>query len=161
MVTDNSPKLIEMASLRRELVLRMVFQNSLLIMSGLIFAIVCISAAALPTMAWQLAAVQNAVLLAASLQWCHHGVRIAQIKQFLVQLYPGTDSWESWLPAHRPATLLGSRWAISTKGVFVGLGLAVCALAILISPQFHPLAALLSMMQLLVSAGFLLTNIKE
>jgi hypothetical protein len=101
------------------------------------------------------------VILAAVLQWCHHGVRTMQIKQYLLLIVPGEKGWEHWLPANRPKTLLGSRWMISTKGVFLGLGLAEVWLAALLAPQFMLLPAVISAGLWLAAAGFLFTNPKE
>jgi hypothetical protein len=150
-----------MDSLRRELLLRVTLQNTLLMVSVALFTAFAVAIAALPRAAWLLASAQNAAILGAALQWCHHGVRTAQIKQYLTRLHPSQSSWEVWLPAHRPPTLLGSRWMISTKGVFLGLGLASISLAALTALDVQLTLAVLAMALWAATAGFLLTNPKE
>jgi hypothetical protein len=161
MVTKSDRPLFEASSLRRELVVRILLQNVLLIVSVALFAAFSIVAALAPATSWPLAVACNAALLAAVLQWCHHGVRTMQIKQYLLQIDPDERGWERWLPAHRPKTLLGSRWMVSTKGVFLGLGLAVAGLAALQAPEFILLPAVLSALVWFATAGFLFTNPKE
>lgn len=151
----------EALSLRRELVLRILLQNTLLIGSVGTFAVISTTSALAPSAAWPLAVAQNVVLLASALQWCHHGVRTAQIKQYLLRSDPNEKGWERWLPANRPDTLLGSRWLISTKGVFLGTGLAITGLAALMAPEVEVWAAAASTLLWLASAGFLFTNPKE
>lgn len=70
--SDNSR--YEVNSLRQELKLRILLQNLLLIMLVFVFTIVAGVAALSPRSAWPLAAVYNTSVLAAVLQWCHHGV---------------------------------------------------------------------------------------
>lgn len=150
------------AVLRRELALRILLQNLLLILSLALFTAFSILALALPKTAWAAAAAQGAVGLAAALQWCHHGIRTKQIKDYLTITSDEAESgWERWLPAHRPQSLLGSRWMISTKGVFIGLQLAMIALALQVAPAIDGAFAALATALLLASTGFLLTNPKE
>ncbi|MFN7222728.1 MAG: hypothetical protein ACK4MS_01755 [Paracoccaceae bacterium] len=148
--------------LRRELALRILLQNLLLILSLAPFTAFALLALARPEAAWGAAAGQGAAGLGVALQWCHHGIRTKQIKDYLLTIDSAqADGWERWLPANRPRTLLGSRWMISTKGVFLGLQLAMIVLAFRMASEpdifFISVAAVL----LLVSAGFLLTNPKE
>jgi hypothetical protein len=148
--------------LRRELALRILLQNLLLILSLALFTAFAILALARPAVAWAAAAAHAAASLGAALQWCHHGIRTKQIKDFLLTLDSGhTDGWERWLPANRPRTLLGSRWMISTKGVFLGLQLAMIGLAWRTTPESDVVFVSGAAGLLLVSAGFLLTNPKE
>lgn len=151
----------EASSLRRELAFRILLQNALLILSVGLFITFSAVAALVPGAAWPLAAAHNSAILASALQWCHHGVRTMQIKQYLLLVDPDEKGWEQWLPANRPRTLLGSRWMISTKGVFLGLGLANTALAALLAPRFMLLPALVSGGLWVATAGFLFTNPKE
>jgi hypothetical protein len=162
MVTSDALALGDGPVLRRELALRILLQNLLLIISLALFTAFAILSLALPLVAWGAAAAQGAVSMGAALQWCHHGIRTKQIKQYLLTIDRGhDDGWERWLPANRPGTLLGSRWMISTKGVFLGLQLAMIGLALRIGPVsdgfFVPVAVVL----LLANAVFLLTNPKE
>jgi hypothetical protein len=151
----------EALSLRRELESRILFQNTLLIVSVGAFALFSAVAALASEAAWPMAVALNTVILAAALQWCHHGVRTMQIKRYLLLINPDEKGWEHWLPANRPRTLLGSRWMISTKGVFLGLGLVQLGLAALLAPAFLLLPALGAAGLWLATAGFLFTNPKE
>lgn len=151
----------EAASLRQELLLRILLQNTLLILSVAVFAAFFVVVAVAPATAWPLAAAYNTAIFAAALQWCHHGVRTKQIKQYLLLIDPAEEGWERWLPANRPKRLLGTRWMISTKGVFLGLGLASMGLAAVLAPTFMLLPTAVAAALWLASAGFLLTNPKE
>lgn len=148
--------------LRRELALRILLQNLLLILSLALFGAFAILALAQPEAAWGAAAAHGAASFGAALQWCHHGIRTKQIKEYLVTIDTShTDGWERWLPANRPRTLLGSRWMISTKGVFLGLQLAMIGLTLRIAAVPDGFLIFVSVILLLASAGFLLTNPKE
>jgi hypothetical protein len=162
MVTSPSCAATDAQVLYRELALRILMQNVLLMLSLVLFTAFAILAFALPAMAWAATAAHGAVGLGAVLQWCHHGIRTKQIKEYLLTIDSGqTDAWERWLPANRPSTLLGSRWMISTKGVFLGLQLAMIGLALQIAPVSDEFFASATMILLLANAGFLLTNPKE
>lgn len=153
----------DVAVLRRELALRILLQNVLLIVSLILATVFAAIAIILPEGAWLAAAAHGAIGLGAVLQWCHHGIRTKQIKAYLLTLDPegSGGGWELWLPANRPNSWLGSRWMISTKGVFLGLQLALMLLAGLQGPSLEPLLAGASAGLLLTSAAFLLTNPKE
>lgn len=151
----------ERDALRAELRHRILMQNALLQTAPVVFLVGVLGMAAHPAQAWSLAAALNAVFLAAASQWCHHGVRTAQLKAFLVLHDPDEDGWEFWLPRNRPRTLLGSRWLISTKGVFLGLGLAALLIAIEVGHALQVAPALLSLIALAASAYLLLSNPKE
>jgi hypothetical protein len=157
----------EAAALRRELLLRILLQNALLILSLALFTAFAILTLLRPGLAWAAAAGHGAAGLGAALQWCHHGIRTRQIKAYLLMIEAdagdGThpQGWERWLPAHRPQTLLGSRWLISTKGSFIGLQLAMIVLALRVAPAIDPIPALAALGLALAAAGFLLTNPKE
>ena len=162
MVTSASLVATDGPVLRRELALRILLQNLLLILSLAVFCAFAILALARPEAAWTAAVAQSVAGLAAALQWCHHGIRTMQIKAYLLALDGGrTDGWERWLPANRPRTLLGSRWLISTKGVFVGLQAAMIALALQVAPATDAVLATVAAVLTVASAGFLLTNPKE
>lgn len=151
----------EVESLRSELKLRILLQNLVIIVSIGLFALVVGAAVLSPAAAWPLAAVENVTLLAAALVWCHHGVRTAQIKKYLLLRDANENGWERWLPESRPATLLGSRWVVSTKGVFLGLGAASMAIASFVSSEFESWALFASVGVWTASAIFLFTNLKE
>lgn len=163
-VTDCPLDAIDGPALRRELALRILLQNLLLILSLALFAAFGILAMTFPETVWLAAAAHGAAGLGAVLQWCHHGIRTKQIKEYLL-LTEGErqDGWEKWLQANRPHRLLGSRWLISTKGVFLGLQLGMIGLALHLGPVAEVGAGqpLLPVALLLASACFLLTNPKE
>lgn len=151
----------ELTSLRRELLVRIVFQNALLLISVVIFLFVAWLSFAHQDQAWTIAFAHGVTVLAMVLQWCHHGVRTKQIKEYLLSIYSEEHGWERWLPAHRPNTLLGSRWLVSTKGVFLGLGLASMLLAELLDAPRDTFPLVLALGLWLASALFLFTNPKE
>lgn len=161
--TSSAAVLSDELVLRRELALRILLQNLLLIMSLALFTAFAILLLVRPDTAWAAAAAQGAAGLGAALQWCHHGIRTKQIKDYLLTIDGGETGggWERWLPANRPRTLLGSRWMISTKGVFLGLQLAMIGLASLVSPRPGIVFIAVAVVLFLASAGFLLTNEKE
>lgn len=154
---------VEIRSLRKELKLRIMLQNLLLQGLLVIFAALGAGVAIQPEASAALGLVFQCVMLAAVLQWCHHGVRTAQIKAFLQKINPdgAYGKWETWLPAHRPAKLLGSRWMVSTKGVFLGLGAVMLLLGPGLSPDIAILPLLASLMVWTTAAAFLFTNPKE
>lgn len=153
----------ELASLRQELMLRIFLQNLLLVLSLVLFTVFATVAVLVPATAWLAAFGYACVTLGAVLQWCHHGVRTKQIKAFLLMADADQTelSWERWLPANRPKSFLGSRWMISTKGVFLGLQSAMMILAGMVVSEPGPVPAFGSLVLLVMSAGFLLTNPKE
>lgn len=149
--------------LRRELSLRILLQNLLLMLSLLSFTALAGLAMIRPEQAALVAAVEGITGLGLALIWCHHGIRIRQITQFLLRddaTAPRQD-WEHWLRANRPQRLLGTRWLISTKGVFIGLQAASLLLALWlgVGRNIAPLAVAVAL--LLASTGFLMTNPKE
>lgn len=152
----------DIAVLRRELAVRIVLQNLLLISNLFVFAAFAILSLARPQFAWLSAASQGSAGLSVALQWCHHGIRTKQIKMFLMTLdCEESQKWERWLPLNRPNTILGSRWFVSTKGSFVGLQLAMIIVAWSVSPVANPAFALVATVLLVASTWFLLTNPKE
>lgn len=153
----------EIAALRQELLLRILLQNVLLHLMLIIFVALAGLAILFPAAAWALDLAFQCATLAAALQWCHHGIRTKQIKQFLNGLAPDIAGlgWETWLPGARPRTLLGSRWMISTKGVFLGLGLAMMAAHLALPAVVTAGAVTGAAVLWLTSAAFLLSNPKE
>lgn len=162
-MVDNSGFHVEIQSLRQELKLRILLQNLLLQMFPVIFAALAAVAALQPQTSAAVNFVFQCVMLASVLQWCHHGVRTAQIKEFLQEINRdgAHGKWETWLPAHRPATLLGSRWMVSTKGVFLGLGAMMLLLDVMLTPQTGFLPLMASCLVWATGAAFLFTNPKE
>ena len=162
-MVDNADLGVEIHSLRSELKLRILLQNILLQGVTLVFAGLAAGLALKPSSASTICLVFQCVMFAAVLQWCHHGVRTAQIKNFLQELDPEKKhgKWETWLPANRPATLLGSRWMISTKGVFLGLGAMMLLLDVMVSPVVEASKVFGSSLIWVMAALFLFTNPKE
>lgn len=162
-MVENSGIDVEIRSLRQELKLRILLQNALLQGVTVIFAALGAGAVLQPEASVALCLVFQCVMFAAVLQWCHHGVRTAQIKTFLQEINPDEEleKWETWLPAHRPATLLGSRWMVSTKGVFLGLGAVMLPLGLGVSPDIDILPLLASLLVWATAAALLFTNPKE
>lgn len=120
----------ELHMLRQELWLRIALQNLLLILAVALFAVAAMLAIGLPQSAGPIGLAQNLATGMLAVQWCHHGVRTMQIKTYIVAAERSRAvTWESWLPAHRPKRLLGTRWMISTKGVFLVAMAAMPALA--------------------------------
>lgn len=151
------------AVLRRELALRILLQNLLLILSLAVFSAFAIFAMTSPGWAWAAAFMHGVTGLAAALQWCHYGIRTKQIKDYILSIDDGDghNGWEKWLPANRPRTLLGSRWMISTKCVFIGLQLALMVLAVWISPFADGILVADVITMVFATSVFLLTNPKE
>lgn len=162
--TAETLAVIEYRALRQELIMRMVVQNVLMVLQPLLL-LGCYGLALMrPLQASPTALLFLFVSLAASAQWCHMGVRTVHLKTFLMQSEErlGAErTWETFLPGARPKSLLGSRWLISTKGVF----LLVQGLAIMIpsaldqAPPAWFLAVAISVLG--ASQWLLLTNPKE
>ena len=154
----------ELSSLRTEMLLRIAAQNLLLLMIGPMLVGTVIAEIALARSSGLVTLSFLVATGAMALIWCHHGVRQAQLKSFLLVLESrlgATEGWESWLPRNRVGGRLGSRWFISTKGVFLGCQLAAIAAAALSGADrawmWLPIAGLL----FLGTAFFLLINPKE
>ena len=150
----------ERGALRAELRRRILLQNGLLMLAVVLFAAFGLAVAARSIAGPGCAAALNVALLALSAQWCHHGVRTAQIKAHLLMGDPDADGWERWLRRNRPRTLLGSRWLVSTKGVFLGLG-AAGALLWVPGAARGGVDVVVVAATWLTSAYLLLTNVKE
>ncbi len=107
-----APRLAEIdgSVLRRELALRILLQNLLLILSPTLFASFAILALVQPEAAWAAAAAHGAAGLGAALQWRYHGIDTKQIKDYL-RTIDGDRAygWECCLPASQPRTPLESR----------------------------------------------------
>jgi hypothetical protein len=154
----------ELKSLRSELLLRMAIQNGILLfLIPMLLATVMVQAAH-PASALVVALGYCVAAGMGALIWCHCGVRQAQIKAYLLVLetrLAPRGGWESWLPAHRIGGWLGTRWFVSTKGVFMGSQLAAVASALWIgSERDWPLLATAAAV-MAATAWFLLVNPKE
>ncbi len=154
---------VEIASLRQEVLLRVFLQNIILQMVVVLFVTSIGLTVFRPGEVWAISLGYQTASLACALQWCHHGIRTRQIKQFLTRITPvgNAPSWEAWLPANRPPGLLGSRWLISTKGVFLGLSLTMIGLELAIADSPVVIARVGGIALWLLTTCFLLTNPKE
>lgn len=151
-----------LAPIRTELLLRIVLQNLTLLIAAAGFAGLAALLVGLAAQAWPICSAYAALSLALLVQWCHHGVRTMQIKQYItLQEQADLTSWEGWLPANRPDRLLGTRWLISTKGVFLGLQLAMAILAARLSPQTFDFFTAVCAGIFVASVALLVTNPKE
>ncbi len=111
----------ELASLRSEIVTRVVFQNVLLCLCWCALG-------AIPAAAWfggrpEILVLYSVLAVSAVAMWAHHGARTAQIRFYLqssIETGPHGAGWEHALAAMRFRSLLGSRWVVSTKGFFLG-----------------------------------------
>lgn len=143
--------------------MRIMLQNLLLQGVTLVFALLALAAALRPDVSSLVGLIFQGVMLAAALQWCHHGVRTAQIKAFLLESDPDAQQggWETWLPQNRPDSLLGSRWLVSTKGVFLGLGAMMLFLDTAFLAPVRPWPFLAALVLWAIAAVALFTNPKE
>lgn len=147
--------------LSRELLLRMGIQNGTVAASVLATAAFLIAIALGPAAAGPLAVGAILVVGAFVLQWCHSGIRIMQITRYMAATFEPADlGWERWLRANRPRRLLGARWAISTKGVFLGCQIAVLCLALRTGAAEAAMTGV-ALVGIAASAGLLLTNPRE
>ena len=155
----------ELTSIRRELLFRIGIQNLLLIVAVLLFFGMAYCLVMKPQQHGLIAILHATISIALLAQWCHHGVRTMQIKKFilLVETTRNDSTWETWLPKNRPRSWLGSRWAISTKGVFLGLQIMMLLPLIIEEPLTfwrHPYV-IITLLIFGASTWLLLTNPKE
>lgn len=152
----------ELWNIRLELLVRIGIQNLVLLMAVGAFVPLTTGAVGDSVNAWAFAAIYGVVSFALILQWCHSGVRTMQIKKFILIVENGSkDTWERWLPANRPRTFLGTRWLISTKGVFLGLQLVSGLVAALFASAFELFWVFGWVSAFIASTWFLLSNPKE
>ena len=114
----------EYRALKSEMLLRIAIQNTAIFGAVFLFALAVSLLISQPQNAQKIALMQTIATFALALQWCHQGVRQCALKLAVLDRDAAAgrqESWESWLPSQRPASLLGSRWFISTKAVFIGL----------------------------------------
>lgn len=120
----------EIAYLRKELLLRIAIQNCVLIMLMPLATTSFVLGLAWPARAeWAALAYVMASGMGA-LYWSHNGARTMQIAAYLrrQELEQVGQGWETWLKSNRYRGLLGSRWRISTMGVFLGSQVLVITL---------------------------------
>jgi len=160
-----SHSIIEYNALKYELLLRILLQNILLFLMTGIFTVVSTTIILFPNSAWSLCLAYSVASAAIGAQWCHHGVRIAQLKHYIMLVERDIPRqlrwWECWLPDNRPKTFLGSKWMLATKGVLIGLQSVVLGLCIYISSDINTTLLLLSMLLLVGASALVLTNEQE
>jgi hypothetical protein len=149
-------------SIRIELLVRIAIQNLTLLTAVATFIYLMGNPMIHGANLWTIATVYGIASFALALQWCHSGVRTMQIKKYILLVENGKqDTWERWLPVNRPLSFLGTRWVISTKGVFLGLQMASGVIAAITSPASDPFWIIGWGTALLTSAWFLFSNPKE
>ncbi len=156
---------IELSNLHREMTVRIVFQNAILVLQVVLFFAVALLQVHAPAKAGQFAFAFGLTGLLLAAMWCHHGARQAQIKTYLLILeerYRLMDGWESWLPKNRIGGRLGSRWFISTKGLFMATIVASVGLGIVLDASvLGRLGEFLATALAAIAIGLLLSNPKE
>jgi hypothetical protein len=129
---------IEIQYLHRELLLRLWIQNLILILLMLVFPGAVFLAASLGHHEEVVALGYVGASGMGALYWIHNAARTVQIKTYLLEWearYQGFMGWETWLKDNRMPGLLGARWIISTKAVFVGSQLAMILIAGMLTRQ--------------------------
>ncbi len=133
------------ATVRREILLRIAIQNTILILLMPLLLVSVVAACAFKADAEIIALGYVGTAGMGALYWIHSAARTVQMKtylQHLERLGHGQSGWEIWLASNPVSGLLGSRWFISTKGVFVGSQLAaitVCGILLEGAKQELPL----------------------
>ena len=116
-------------ALRQELDIRIFLQNLFLLVLVVTWAVLASLSVAMPVRTFEMSLVFDALAFSLAIMWSHSGVRHAQMRGYLLEvLEPEMSSagmgWERYLRDRRPASRLGSRWWISTHGLFAGLPIA-------------------------------------
>lgn len=161
-IIENANSLLveEYSALKTEMLLRISIQNLTILTTVILYLPTALLIVIFPSFSAALAFVYGVANLALALQWCHQGVRQCALKQAVLSRDKEAgrgSSWEIWLPSQRPNNILGSRWFISTKLVFIGLNLSTLFLSL---TDFGFLF-LLAIAMLLITTVSLLTNPKE
>jgi MFS family permease len=112
--------------MRGEIELRIAIQNWLL--AGTLVSSMSgwIAMSAVPRLAAWIATCLIVGIGLASLMWTHSRARTMQIRAYLIEvleprlLIDRSLGWEVWHKRRRFSDLLGSRWFVSTIGLFVG-----------------------------------------
>ncbi|MBX3351820.1 MAG: hypothetical protein KF684_02705 [Phycisphaeraceae bacterium] len=120
----------DVSFLKKELILRMTLQNLVLIILMPLLMLSFVLGIDRPAFAAWIALAYVIASGMGALYWAHSGARTVQIAAFirLQEDKRGHAGWETWLKANPFPRPLGSRWTISTKGVFLGSQLLVITL---------------------------------
>ena len=161
----SSPSILEYQSLRQEILLRIAMQNALLALSVTMFLVTATASIFFEQAGSKLGLIYTICAGLLSLVWIHSGARTLQIKTYLTEVVEpemgGHLGWEHWHAINRVAGILGSRWFISTKGLFVGSQIAAIALPWLSNPQGNErFLAVLSILVMLATTLTLLVSPK-
>ncbi len=136
-------------TVRREILLRIGIQNAILIFLMPLFLVAAVAQCAFRADAEIIALAYVGAAGMGALYWIHSAARTVQMKTYLKALEaaePGSGGWETWLAQNPINGILGSRWFISTKGVFVGSQLAAILVAALLRREdAQPMLLLLSL----------------
>ena len=117
--------------LRSEILLRIKLQNIILILLMPALLVTVMASSAFPDRGAELALGYVGAAGMGALYWIHSAARTVQIKTFLRKAEADMAAgamWETWLADNPIRGVLGSRWFISTKGVFVGSQIAAIVL---------------------------------
>lgn len=158
-VAPGDVRLVELRSLREEILVRVIFQNLLLVSCLLLLGAVLLVhwMAERPGVSFA----YSVVAVAASGMWAHHGCRTAQIRAYLMARSEpdlwgeGIRGWEAALDGMRFASLLGSRWFVSTKGFLLGSQALVIAILAIEGGRWGRAEAIIAFCGLIVSAWLL------
>lgn len=155
---------VEHTSLRHEILVRILIQNLIILSAIVLFNITLIGMIIVPHEAKAIALAYGLTSGAAALGWCHNGVRQAQIKSYLLmieaQMSP-RGGWETWLPRNRIGGILGTRWFIATKGVFIGSQLIAAGMSFVMATTPADSSAVLLVLPIAATVLILLINPKE
>jgi hypothetical protein len=159
---SESIAVVEYASLRNEILIRVLIQNALLIMLTITFVVIAMISLQRPNIAWLSCVLFGIVSGSFALQWCHHGAGSVQIKRYIMSVYQTRkgSNWEAWLLENKLNSFLGTRWVLSTKGVFVGLQCAELVLSLILQPEPHYMLQLSAVSIMFVTTLLLFTNPK-
>lgn len=155
-----SLRIEEYRALKSEMLLRIAIQNITLFTTVMLFIPAALLIVIHPNLAGLIALAYATANLSLAMQWCHQGIRQCNLKQAVLardKAAERQDSWEEWLPDQRPKNLLGSRWFVSTKLVFIGLSTG----SITLSLKDLGLANIFATIVLIITITALLTNPKE
>jgi hypothetical protein len=136
-----------------------MLQNfTLMALAPLLLAAVALMVA-IPGQALVLALAHIVAAGTCGLIWSHHAARTTQIKYYMRLIvepqFRTRGGWERWHATHRVAGWLGSRWRISTIGVFLGSQIAALGFGLLVTPA-NPLNPLVLLAVALIAGSALL-----
>lgn len=113
------------SAVRREVDLRIAIQNLILLAVVVSAQVFCVLALMHRSDGVALSLIFGGAVQVSALIWGHNGVRHAQIRCYVVEVIEprmasAGEGWEAFLEAVRPSDALGTRWRLSTYGIFCG-----------------------------------------